>query len=1141
MKRKSVKKLLMIVCSCSLLGTSCFPSYASEIEAGYEAPSGGFGGSTEVTQGDAATVITEDGTYEGGSYTSEGDDENALRIEGATVTLKEITVDKAAGATSNTENGDLYGVNAALLATDGANVTIENATVTSSAQNGNGVFSYGEGTVVTISDSAITTTKDNSGGIQTTGGGTTNAYDLEIETSGNSSAAIRSDRGGGTVNVDGGTYTSNGYNSPAVYSTADIAIKNANLTANNSEALVIEGKNSISLTDCTVSGNMSDTQGTSSDENVHNVMIYQSMSGDAAVGTSRFSMTGGTLKSNNGDMIYVTNTDCKIYLSDVTIVNEEEDGNLLTVTGNSASHGWGSAGSNGAQVTLQAERQTLSGDIEVDTISNLDMTLADNSTFQGTVSIVKNAQDGTSVSNNVIVTIEEGSTWSLTGDSTVSELNNYGTIEYNGYTLTVENEEESDDDDSQYTEVKTLVLSDTEITLDDTIVTFEEDEAVYLSHDIIYYEDKDTYESGNPYGEGSDQDKHTAEEAAAQTVVNITEAGVYRLTGSLSAGQIRVDLGEDAQTDETAVVTLILDNVDITCDVAPAILFYRVYECDNNWSEETATSQVDTTAAGANLILADGSKNYATGSHVAIIYKDNDKSKKLWKQDGAVYSYMSMNIDGEKKDTGMLTVHADLEGISSDLHMTINGGNINIYSQDDSINTSEDNVSVMTMNGGTLRIVAGLGNEGDGIDSNGWIVINGGVVIATANANSDSGLDSDIGSYINGGTVIALGSTMDWAESASNQVTMNLQFAQMESQSDAIVIKDQKNNVIFQYDASGEDAFTGYIRQYQGAIISTADFKQGETYFLYLGDTQQMYTGTDVGTLFGGNMGGAPGMGGEAPDMGSAPDMGGEAPDMGDKVPDMDGDRPQIPDEAQMPGGDTGMEQMESSIYFYMTDMVNAFSGVTDYDGEQEIPAPKEEGNETTTDTTTSDASSDSDSSDADSADNDSSSATSSSTVTTIVEEIAPLASSTLEEGHIDFLLTPANAVLKSSLLNQYAGQKLQILAMLSTNLGFSIDAAQMTANTENLDLRADFQEISNFTEGFITYHFVPEQEKVLPYEIGIHVNVGADYSNRTVYVFSLNTETKEYQLEKIGYVNEIGNIAVTTDQLSDRIIFVTK
>lgn len=410
-------------------------------QVGMQPPSGnmpgGFGGSDTVTQGTSATTITEDGTYSSTSYSSTGDDENALRVDGATVTLDSVTVDKSAGSSSNTEDGDFYGQNAALLATNGANVTIKNATVNSSAQNGNGIFSYGTGTTVNVSDSTITTTADNSGGIQTTGGGTTNATNLTVNTSGNSAAAIRSDRGGGTVVVDKGTYTSNGYNSPAVYSTADVTVSNATLTANNSESLVIEGKNSIKLNNCDVSGNMSSTEGSSSDENVHNVMIYQSMSGDAEVGTSEFDMTGGSLTGNNGDMFYITNTHSIINLSNVDITNKDADAYLMRVTGNSAARGWGKAGANGAQVEFTASNQTLNGDIAVDTVSTLNMTLTDSSDFTGTINFIDNVQNGTAVDNNAVVTIDSDSTWTLTGDCTVTSLENNGTINFNGHTITL--------------------------------------------------------------------------------------------------------------------------------------------------------------------------------------------------------------------------------------------------------------------------------------------------------------------------------------------------------------------------------------------------------------------------------------------------------------------------------------------------------------------------------------------------------------------------------------------------------------------------------------------------------------------------------------------------------------------------------
>ena len=234
---------------------------------------GGFGGSGKVNQGSSANTIVSDEDKKDETFTSTGDDENSLRVKGAKVNLENVEVNKTGGSTSNTEEGDFYGMNAGLLATDKATVNIKNSKVKTTAQNGNGVFSYGEGTTVNVSDTEIYTTNDNSGGIQTTGGATMNANNLKVKTEGNSSAAIRSDRGGGTVNVDGGDYVSAGYNSPAVYSTADITVKNANLKAENSEALVIEGQNSITLENSNVEGNMSDDKGSSSDTNVHNLSV----------------------------------------------------------------------------------------------------------------------------------------------------------------------------------------------------------------------------------------------------------------------------------------------------------------------------------------------------------------------------------------------------------------------------------------------------------------------------------------------------------------------------------------------------------------------------------------------------------------------------------------------------------------------------------------------------------------------------------------------------------------------------------------------------------------------------------------------------------------------------------------------------
>ena len=521
---------------------------------------------------------------------------------------------------------------------------------------------------------------------------------------------------------------------------------------------------------------------------------------------------------------------------------------------------------------------------------------------------------------------------------------------------------------SRFDAVTEIALSDAGISVDGA----GETETVYTSHDIIYYEEKDEYESGYPYGEGEKWERHSQSEAAEHTVVNITAPGAYRVSGKLSQGQIRIDLGEDAYEDENAVVELILSDADITCTVAPAVLFMNVYECDGDWSTDTAKAEVDTTAAGANLVLE--GENTVNGSHVAKIFKDKEGEKKLWKQDGAIYSYMSMNVFGP----GKLDLTADNEGLDTELHLTINGGDIAIRSDNDGINTNEDGVSVTTINAGSLHIIAGLGAEGDGIDSNGYLVINGGTVVASANPGADAGMDSDLGSFIHGGFVIALGSTMDWAESDSEQVTMNLQFGKSQSAEAAVVVTRQDGTVIFAYDPGADEVLAENKRVYSGAVLSCANFHVGDVYHVYVdgevtgtdvggvydsttitafsGGTQMAYTDTDV--MIG--PGGMGNMGGQMPgdfdpngipegmEKGQRPEMPeGEAPTMPEGMEPPEGMKmPEGFEPGQMPQGNMGGKGSPGGFFggifgklfggsndantdFYMQDKVNFFSGLT--------------------------------------------------------------------------------------------------------------------------------------------------------------------------------------------------------------------
>jgi len=344
---------------------------------------------------------------------------------------------------------------------------------------------------------------------------------------------------------------------------------------------------------------------------------------------------------------------------------------------------------------------------------------------------------------------------------------------------------------------------------------------------------------------------HSREEASGNPVLHVTVPGTYRLSGSWQ-GQILVDVGNknEIYADSTARVVLILDGLELTCTVAPAVIFNSVYEADSGWAErETPTAEVDLRDAGATIVIADDSVNRISGTNVARMLKAAYKGEteeeqaaedaagikeqpKMRKWDGAIHSEQSLLITGGEKGNGSLSVMAGWEGIASELHLTIDGGNLHITSRDDGINAGEDDVSVITINGGTVQVDAGNGAYGDGIDSNGYLVINGGNVTVVSKSQSDSGLDSDRGTIINGGWVYSGGSTKDIAESGSGQCVINLRFTSAVSTEEAVVFTDGNGETVFAYDP--ETAGFG-AREYFGAVVSAPAFTLGETYRLYLG------------------------------------------------------------------------------------------------------------------------------------------------------------------------------------------------------------------------------------------------------------------------------------------------------------------
>lgn len=384
------------------------------------------------------TEIAEDTIIENGEYSSEKADENAILVsENIDVKISNISVEKT-GDSDGGDNTSFYGTNSGIIAKDGANLILKNITVTTNATGANGVFCYGgsattkntssDGTTINISDSKITTSKDNSGGIMATGGGILNASNLTINTAGVSSAAIRTDRGGGTVKVNGGTYTTTGTGSPTIYSTANVTVNDATLVAKISEGIVIEGKNSVTINNCNLIDSNTKLNGLST--TFKNIFLYQSMSGDADTGNSEFIANNSTITTNNGDSFYITNTESTIKLTNNIIINNDINGNFLRAKADS----WGNSGSNGGDVTLILNNQEAIGNIVIDSISKLDMTMQATSYYEGTI----NAEN---TANNITLKLDNSSSIKLTGDSYITSLEtenlSYSNIDFNGYKLYV--------------------------------------------------------------------------------------------------------------------------------------------------------------------------------------------------------------------------------------------------------------------------------------------------------------------------------------------------------------------------------------------------------------------------------------------------------------------------------------------------------------------------------------------------------------------------------------------------------------------------------------------------------------------------------------------------------------------------------
>ena len=438
MKKETIVQIIIILVLALILGILIYSMTSSNSSGMQNQMPGDMTGQSDS---DSSVAVDSKGSVEvtdtqtlSGEYKSSTADESVLKVsDGGNLTLDSATVEKS-GDSTNTENSEFYGVNSGVLTTKGSTTTIKNSTITTSAKGANAVFSTGEDAKVYVSNTIIKTTGESSArGLDSTYGGYIEADNVTISTVGGSCATLATDRGEGTVIAKNSKLSTKGAGSPIIYSTGDITLESSEGVADGSQMVVVEGKNSATVTNSTLK-----CVGKGNRNNVDNcgIMIYQSMSGDASEGTGNFTSTNSTLEIVDNSSYYtaspfffVTNTKAIINLENNTI--KYGSNILLKVEGTSE---WGNSGSNGGDVTLNAKNQKLKGNITADSLSTVAINLEENSSYEGAIN-----SDNTAKS--ITLKLDKSSSIKLTGNTYVSSLDDedasYSNIDFNGYKLYV--------------------------------------------------------------------------------------------------------------------------------------------------------------------------------------------------------------------------------------------------------------------------------------------------------------------------------------------------------------------------------------------------------------------------------------------------------------------------------------------------------------------------------------------------------------------------------------------------------------------------------------------------------------------------------------------------------------------------------
>lgn len=493
---------------------------------------------------------------------------------------------------------------------------------------------------------------------------------------------------------------------------------------------------------------------------------------------------------------------------------------------------------------------SLKGNIFVDTCSNQDVRL-----ILSNVNITsENANAPISFKKSEghrIITVLEGTTSTLTDSSkNVGDTSDGSIIEAKSCKLTINGKGnlilESKSSSSTGIECKeSLSIINTKIDINATNHGIKVDEIINIKDANI------KIKSGN---DGIKNDITPTTLDNAKTLASSLDNGVINIISS----SIDLDVKDDgiSATSMLYIKNSENDLINIkTNGGAPSKITEATSDSSNGkairvegikYINGTTETKVSSTHENNYSLIIDGGKFNLNSNNDAISSQGNviinDGTYVINSGDDGIHSEYTTTIRG-----GNINIESSYEGIEG-AGVEIYGGNISLYSIDDGINASNSEISGydnhILIRDGNIEVNA----DGDGVDSNGWIKVDGGTLSIYGPISGMNGsLDSDKGILVENGDIIALGSRGMVETPAKNSTQPYININLSSAVSSVIEVLDSDSNSLIKVTPN---------KKYQSVVLTLDSFELDKTYYVVVGETTYEAKLTNVGTALGTNSSG---------------------------------------------------------------------------------------------------------------------------------------------------------------------------------------------------------------------------------------------------------------------------------------------